>query len=160
MAAPVRSTDDLATRSPGGRSRPFPVLLGAVLASRPACFGLLSGGLVLLLLHGAGLSWHCPMRALTGIPCPGCGMTRAVSCLLAGRWSEAVRLNAFVVPLAVGTVLLSVGTVAPSAWRAGLARWVSHVEARTGITSAVGVAYILFGIVRVVLTLLERAGWR
>lgn len=33
---------------------------------------------------------HCPMVILTGLPCPGCGLTRAVLCVitldLAGAW--------------------------------------------------------------------------
>lgn len=34
-----------------------------------------------LLLYVA-LQIHCPIRRLIGIPCPGCGMTRAWKCLL------------------------------------------------------------------------------
>lgn len=35
---------------------------------------------LLLSLTGRG----CPIRALTGIPCPGCGLTRAYLCLFRG----------------------------------------------------------------------------
>ena len=38
------------------------------------------------ILAGVGLLYilqiSCPIRALLGIPCPGCGMTRALLCLL------------------------------------------------------------------------------
>jgi hypothetical protein len=46
----------------------------------------------------------CPIHAFLGVMCPGCGGTRAVAAILAGRWSEAVRDNALIVvlsPLAV-----------------------------------------------------------
>lgn len=31
----------------------------------------------------------CPVALLTGIPCPGCGMTRALNALVRGDWAEA-----------------------------------------------------------------------
>jgi hypothetical protein len=55
--------------------------------------------------------WHpglpglsCPLRALTGIPCPTCYLTRATSAALMGNWPGAFRLHAFG-PL-VATVLV------------------------------------------------------
>jgi hypothetical protein len=35
----------------------------------------------------------CPFRAMTGYPCPGCGMTRAFSAIAHGEWWRAVRYN-------------------------------------------------------------------
>jgi len=35
----------------------------------------------------------CPFRAITGYPCPGCGMTRAFSAIAHGELWRAVRYN-------------------------------------------------------------------
>lgn len=35
----------------------------------------------------------CPQLILTGFPCAGCGMTRAVFCFLTGQFSRAMKLN-------------------------------------------------------------------
>ena len=35
----------------------------------------------------------CGFRWLTGMPCPLCGMTRALSLLLKGQWEQALRLH-------------------------------------------------------------------
>lgn len=35
----------------------------------------------------------CPLHALTGIPCPTCGMTRGIACLLRGRIVDGFVFN-------------------------------------------------------------------
>lgn len=36
----------------------------------------------------------CPMEIITGFPCPGCGMTRALLCVIIGQFGQAFRYNA------------------------------------------------------------------
>lgn len=57
-------------------------------------------GLVGLAGLGALHVWHptddprgslCLFRRVSGVPCPGCGMTRAFAHLAKGEWSEAAR---------------------------------------------------------------------
>ncbi len=56
----------------------------------------------------------CPTRLLFGVPCPGCGMTRAFACLWRGDLAAAVRLHPFAPALfallVVGAALPFVGT--------------------------------------------------
>lgn len=42
----------------------------------------------------------CPMVIMTGFPCPGCGMTRALFYLITGRFGESVRMNPMGIPIA------------------------------------------------------------
>lgn len=41
----------------------------------------------------------CPMIIFSGIPCPGCGVSRATLCFLTGRWQRAWQLNPMVFPI-------------------------------------------------------------
>lgn len=41
----------------------------------------------------------CPFHFITGIPCPGCGMTRAFLTLGQLKMKEAIALNPFSIPL-------------------------------------------------------------
>lgn len=66
---------------------------------------------------------HCPLRDLTGLPCPTCGGTHAAVSLAQGRLAEAFAASPLV---AGGTVLFSLwlivgvaATVVP-AWRRSL----------------------------------------
>lgn len=49
----------------------------------------------------------CPFRILFGIPCPGCGFTRALRCLAVGDFLEAFQM--YPLALAILFLLLSAG---------------------------------------------------
>ncbi|MCT0247987.1 DUF2752 domain-containing protein [Synechococcus sp. CS-205] len=55
--------------------------------------------------------FSCPLRALTGIPCPSCFLTRATCASLRGHWSEAIALHAFGPLAAAALVLWSVEAI-------------------------------------------------
>jgi hypothetical protein len=70
----------------------------------------LAGLAGLLVLHvwvpASGLqNTVCLFRRLTGIPCPGCGMTRAFAHLAKGEWAAAARDHPLAFPLAAEIVL-------------------------------------------------------
>ena len=56
--------------------------------------GFLVLGIYFLLMRKWFYS-SCPSVVLTGFPCPGCGMTRAVELILKGRFARAWRLHPF-----------------------------------------------------------------
>lgn len=60
---------------------------------------------VALLMSGA-LPFECPMRVGIGIPCPGCGMTRATHLLAHGELWAALRMHPLVLVLGPWTLIL------------------------------------------------------
>jgi hypothetical protein len=91
-------------------------------------------------LGGEGLWLPCPLRALTGVPCPLCGMTTAATGLAAGDLGAAMAANPFALLLAGFTLVMAVlmaaraiGRLAPPAqWPASRRRqgyWVVAVSA-------------------------------
>jgi len=74
---------------------------------------LLSWSGLFLLVHFFGVSTaeliehlhiFCPFKAITGIPCPGCGMTRAFLELAEGDFVAAFQLNPFSIPFFLGLI--------------------------------------------------------
>lgn len=55
----------------------------------------LTGYLWLKGFHPHLPGWGCPFLAITGIPCPGCFLTRATSAALTGRFAESIELHLF-----------------------------------------------------------------
>lgn len=73
--------------------------------------GLASAPLVgaVLLNHGMALPFvSCPLRRLTGIPCPGCGLSRSFMAIARGDFDEALRMHLFGPVLFVGFILVIV----------------------------------------------------
>lgn len=66
---------------------------------------LLVGAILLPLLPGHG-GLICPLRAMTGIPCPLCGMTTSVVATSRGRFSEALAANPAGILFVIGALAL------------------------------------------------------
>ncbi len=112
----------------------------------PAFSSILSSRRELALIAGVGVLhvgfslagvtlWTCPIRAATGIPCPGCGLTRASLEVLRGDFSASVQTHAFA-PLVL-TVLLTMlaALLLPAKWRDVLIGTVRTLEMRFGFTA-------------------------
>jgi Protein of unknown function (DUF2752) len=75
-------------------------------------------------LGGEGIFLPCPLRALTGIPCPLCGMTTAATGLASGDLGAALAANPFVLLLAGFTLVMAVLMTARAIGRApAAAQW-------------------------------------
>jgi hypothetical protein len=82
---------------------------------RAAGFAALSCAAVL----PAALGWQrCALATLFHLPCPGCGMTRAIALLATGHLGASLRMNALALPvLAAGLAL--VGATSATTYRVG-----------------------------------------
>lgn len=90
----------------------------------------------------------CPVRLVTGLPCPGCGLTRSWTAAAHGQFSDAFAYNFFgPISLAATMVFVALAGVLLARRRsvAGLARAVKHP-----VLWAVIALWIAYGIARVV----------
>jgi hypothetical protein len=67
-------------------------------------------------VRGLGIDL-CAFHAATGLPCPGCGLTRGLSALSQGDFSTALAMHPFVYALWPTFALLALLAVAPRRWR-------------------------------------------
>ena len=108
-------------------------------------FGLGAGAIgsayPMVMAHTGGQGIPCPLRTLTGVPCPFCGLTTATVALTHGQWSAAAGTS----PLAYLAAALVVGTTPVLIARvAGVApaprAWSERARKRTRYTAYVIVA--------------------
>lgn len=96
--------------------------------------------------------WRCPLRMMTGLRCPGCGLTTGSKAFLRGNFVEAVTWN-WLVPVILLGMLFSVVVLAmPKPQRERFLAGLERFEKRSRLL-LVGVAFVLLQ------TLARMLGW-
>ncbi len=95
----------------------------------------------------------CLFRILSGLPCPGCGLTRALSSLLHGDWAAAFSYHPFVFAVFPALALISVHGLLPGEARRRL-RWsFNHHETRLRpLYEGLVYAFLAFGLIRMLVS--------
>lgn len=97
-----------------------------------------------VLLGSGVLPFPCPVRALTGFPCPGCGMTRATHLVLHGDLHGALAIHPLVLVLFPWALVLLVAELVGHARRGRFVTWVEHRPLRLGTYAIVGAATVVW----------------
>lgn len=118
------------------RNRPATALLGGVSALH---LGLAAWGLP---------GWPCPLLHGLGVPCPGCGLSRATLELLRGDWQAALAHHAFAPVLVLAVGVIGGTALLPQSLRLALIDAIESLERRSGLTALVLVALVLYWIAR------------
>jgi hypothetical protein len=98
--------------------------------------------------------WPCVFRASTGLPCPGCGLSRAMACLARRQWLAGLAHHPFAPLLALGWGVLAVGVMLPRGRRLAFANWLDRVEARTRVVGLVLLVFAGYGVARLIVVAL------
>lgn len=102
-------------------------------------------------LRFAGLSgWNCPVLAATGVPCPGCGLTRAIIELVHGDFIQSFQTHAFAPIFLLAFIVIGVTMILPETQRRNVLAWISSLETRNGITAWVLVFLMLYWAFRLI----------
>ena len=106
--------------------------LASLLRDRRVSLGVTAVAAAQVLGVAAGVGgWPCPLKAALGIPCPGCGLTRATVSLLRGEFATAFRLHAFAPVLLAGLAALAFAGLLPAARREAFASLAGRFGRRT-----------------------------
>ena len=92
------------------------------------------------------------MKAATGVPCPGCGLTRSLSCTIRGMFEVAWSYHPFGVVFAGVFLTIAVASLLPRPLRDPLmTRIARHPTCANSVYAIFVASFLAFGLVRAVI---------
>lgn len=128
----------------------FKPVLSSVLEDKLITSALLIFSVIQVFFATIGLpGWKCAIHAVTGFPCPGCGLSRAASHLLQGDVTRAMEMHVFapILLLFVGVMILSI--VLPRSGQKRLIAGIAAAEKSTGFSAMILFAMLFYWSFRV-----------
>ena len=126
-------------------------VFSTILESRVETAAIVGFGVVHLGLGMMGLSfWNCPILAATGVPCPGCGLTRATMQLFHGNISDSLQTHTFAPIFLMALLLMITVLVLPKSARIKIINFVNRLERRNGITAWVFTSLMFYWAFRLI----------
>lgn len=128
---------------------PFPPVLSSLWRERGLAWAVVAAAPAQVLLLAAGLpGWLCPMKAATGVPCPGCGLTRATAALFRGDLPASLRTHAYAPVIVLALLLTGLALLLPKDARLAFISRVESFERRTGVTAIALVGLLVYWLAR------------
>jgi hypothetical protein len=123
--------------------------LAPLLEQLPLCRGLVLTAAILGLAHFLGWTvFPCPFSTLTGLPCGGCGITRATAALLRGDLTQALHYHPFSPGFFILGLLLTFSAIVPTSWRSAVVKRIDFFERRTLLPTLFIFAFVIYGVLR------------
>lgn len=124
-------------------------LLSILLEKRNLGWGMLGGGLVYFILSLLGIHFiSCPIKDLTGLDCPGCGLTRGSRALIDGDWATALGYHWFTPVFMLFWASVGFGLILPQPWRGKFLTLVKTSERVTRWPAILGIGLVIYALTR------------
>ena len=129
----------------------FNPILTPILAQRQTNAIILGAAVLHAGLVMTGLpSWTCPFRELFGLPCPGCGLSRAISALLHGDWQTSFTYHLFAPFFLLALISMALVIFLPGAQRQWLISHLEVIEHRSGIVAIALISLMVYWLIRLI----------
>lgn len=129
----------------------FQPVLAGLLNSRSFLMVCIFVPVVIIALDMLGIfRWKCPTYTVTGLYCPGCGMTRAGMSIIQGDFASAFSHHPFSLLFAMGWIFFLVLLFIPDAQRKDISAKFAKIEEKFPIILMLFIVFLFFGLARVI----------
>jgi hypothetical protein len=132
---------------PGREYKPFFAPL--VQKRRIALILLIAVTLQTLLISVGMRGWQCPIYSSIGIPCPGCGLSTAITLIIKGDWQGAIHTHAFAPVFLFTFLLMGIISILPENLHRKAVLQITTVEKHTAFAAYTLSGMIIYWIYRV-----------
>lgn len=130
----------------------FTPVLTPVLETRSVGIAVAAAACIHTGLVMSGLpSWQCPFLYTIGVPCPGCGLSRAISSLFRGEFQISLEYHALAPFFLIGLLIVGVITFLPNQWRLGALVYLEKAEHQTGVVAIFLITLVGYWLARLII---------